>query len=389
MLEGILGLSPLGLVLATLALTHVTIVAVTVYLHRCQAHRALTLHPWVSHFFRFWLWLTTGMVTREWVAVHRRHHVHCETPEDPHSPQVLGLRKVLWQGAEVYSRAAADAETVRRYGGGTPDDWLERHLYSRHRNLGIGLLLGLDLLLFGVAGLAVWAVQMLWIPFWAAGVINGVGHYLGYRNFATEDASTNIVPWGILIGGEELHNNHHAHPASARLSSRWWELDLGWGYIRLLKALGLARVKKLAPRPRLVPKAGVDVETLRAVMRTRFHVMALYGRRVLLPAWREACRRADQGQRRLLRRARRFLLRGDAGAPEAQAVLAPVLGAHGGLRTAYEFKRRLQALWSRSQDANERRLQQLQAWCRQAEASGMESLAQFARMLRGYSLAGA
>jgi stearoyl-CoA desaturase (delta-9 desaturase) len=248
-------------VLITLALTHVTIVTVTVFLHRSQAHRALDLHPAVNHFFRFWLWLTTGMVTREWVAVHRRHHAKCETPEDPHSPQVLGLGKVMSEGAELYKAAADDGETLSRYGHGTPDDWLERNLYGRFTWHGVGLLLILDVLLFGVYGITMWAVQMLWIPFFAAGVINGVGHFWGYRNFETADAATNIVPWGILIGGEELHNNHHAFPSSARLSSKWWELDIGWFYIRLLGALGLARVKKVAPEPRADGDGVIDMDT--------------------------------------------------------------------------------------------------------------------------------
>jgi stearoyl-CoA desaturase (delta-9 desaturase) len=222
MVDGLLGLSWWQLVLVVLAMTHVTIVAVTVYLHRCQAHRALDLHPLVAHFFRFWLWLTTGMITREWVGVHRRHHARCETPEDPHSPQVLGLRKVLWEGAELYRAATDDPELVGRYAHGTPDDWIERHLYQRFNFLGVSLMLVIDAVLFGIPGIAVWAVQMFWIPFFAAGVINGVGHFWGYRNFESPDAATNISPWGILIGGEELHNNHHAFPSSAKLSARWW-----------------------------------------------------------------------------------------------------------------------------------------------------------------------
>ncbi|MEW8396853.1 MAG: fatty acid desaturase, partial [Candidatus Thiodiazotropha sp.] len=227
MFNGLFDLSLSGFILLTLVLTHITIVSVTVYLHRHQAHRALDLHPLLSHFFRFWLWLTTGMVTREWVAIHRKHHAKCETESDPHSPQTRGLGKVLWQGAELYQEEAGNPETLERYGKGTPDDWLERKLYQRHNYSGILLLLLLEIILLGPAGITLWAIQMIWIPFWAAGVINGIGHYWGYRNFEIPNASTNIVPWGIFIGGEELHNNHHAFASSAKLSNRWWEFDLG------------------------------------------------------------------------------------------------------------------------------------------------------------------
>ena len=280
-------LGPWGLVGATLALTHVTIVAVTVYLHRHQAHRALDLHPALAHFFRFWLWLTTGMVTREWVAIHRKHHAKCETAEDPHSPQVEGIRTVLWQGAELYRRAAGDTESMERYGQGTPEDWLERHVYGPCNFLGVSLMLIADLALFGAAGLAVWAAQMLWIPFWAAGVINGLGHYWGYRNFDSPDAATNVAPWGILIGGEELHNNHHAFASSAKFSARPWEFDLGWAYIRLFATLGLARVRKLAPRPTLgEARPQLDLEAVKALTVNRLHVLADYRRRVLSPTLR-------------------------------------------------------------------------------------------------------
>jgi len=281
-MNGLLDLTPWQVAFATLIMTHLTIVAVTVFLHRAQAHRALDLHPLPAHLFRFWLWLTTGMVTREWVAVHRKHHAHCETPQDPHSPQVLGLRRVFWQGAELYREAVRDPAVSARYGEGTPEDWLEHKLYRRFQWQGLGLMLLIDLLLFGVLGLTVWAVQMLWIPVLAAGVINGMGHAIGYRNFDTPDASTNLLPWGVLIGGEELHNNHHAFPASARLASRWWEFDLGWVYIRLLVLLRLARVKKLAPRPAWgAGKQVVDIETLKALLIGRMHVIRRFSREVL------------------------------------------------------------------------------------------------------------
>jgi len=248
MLSGLIDLPWWGYVLVALALTHVTIASVTIFLHRHQAHRALELHAIPSHFFRFWLWLTTGMITREWAAIHRKHHAKCETDEDPHSPQVLGIRKVLLEGAELYRSESRNVETIKRYGHGTPDDWVERNVY-RHNTVGLGIMLVINVILFGPIGLTIWAVQMLWIPIWAAGVINGIGHYFGYRNFDCADASTNIVPWGILIGGEELHNNHHSFATSAKLSAKWYEFDIGWMYIRILEMLGLAKVRKVIPMP--------------------------------------------------------------------------------------------------------------------------------------------
>ena len=382
-----------GVLIATLLFTHITIVAVTVFLHRAQAHRALKLHPAVSHFFRFWLWLTTGMSTKGWVAVHRKHHAKCETPEDPHSPQILGIRKVLWQGVEVYRLEADKAETLDRYGHSTPDDWLERNLYthSNRHNLGIVLMLLLDLLLFGVLGLSVWAVQMVWIPFWAAGVINGIGHYWGYRNYEPKDASTNIVPWGVIIGGEELHNNHHAFPSSAKFSSRWWEFDLGWLYIRLLQALGLAHIKKVAPKPQLLPgKQVVDVDTLRAVVLNRFYIMADFGRDVVLPVLREELRKVDASRRRFLKRSKAALIREEARLSEDQRDrLQGALSMSQTLRTVYDYRLSLQAIWARTTASHEKLLASLQDWCAQAEASGIDYLREFAKTLRSYSLSSA
>lgn len=385
-LTGLISLPWYGYLLVTLALTHVTIISVTLYLHRHQAHRALELHPAVAHFFRFWLWLTTGMVTREWVAVHRRHHAKCETAEDPHSPQVEGIGTVLWQGAELYQCAAAQPALVEQYSHGTPEDWLERRLYRPYHVLGVSLLLVLQCLLFGFAGLAIWAVQMLWIPFWAAGVINGVGHWGGYRNFETADASRNILPWGLLVGGEELHNNHHAFASSARFSSRGWELDLGWGYIRLLETLGLARVKKLAPRPVLLAKEQVDLDTVRAVVLGRLQVMADYARRVVWPVLRQESRPRLAG-RFSLRQARRLLVR-DAALLDDQARgrLEQLLACCQRLRTVYQFRQQLQAVWERQVASHEQLRTALQDWCAQAEATGIQALEQFARRLRGYGL---
>ncbi len=385
---GILDVGPWQAVAAALVLTHITIIAVTVFLHRGQAHRALDLHPWVMHFFRFWLWLTTGMITKEWVAIHRKHHAKCETPADPHSPKVLGLGKVLGEGVELYRAACKDASIMEQYGRGTPDDWVERNLYSRYNTLGLGLMLVLDLLLFGVYGITIWAVQMIWIPLWAAGVINGVGHFYGYRNFESADASTNIVPWGILIGGEELHNNHHAFPSSARLSSKWWEFDIGWFYIRTLSLLGLARVKRVAPQPRIIPgKSAIDMDTLKAVIVARMHVFARYAHEVLDPVSRaELCR--SQGHcRRMARRAQRLLvLEGGRIDASARARLEQLLAQSQQLATVYQYRERLREIWERTAPSQEALLKSLQDWCQQAEATGIQALEAFSRNLRGFSL---
>ena len=386
MLDGLLDLNGWQLVLVTLALTHVTIVAVTVFLHRSQAHRALDLHPVLSHFFRLWLWLTTGMVTREWVAVHRRHHAKCETPEDPHSPQVLGLSKVLWEGAELYRGALHDEAQIAKYSHGTPDDWLERHLYGRLRWQGVAVMLMIDFALFGVLGVAVWAVQMIWIPFWAAGVINGVGHFWGYRNFESPDAATNISPWGILIGGEELHNNHHAFPSSAKLSSRWWEFDIGWFYIRLFEILGLARVRRVARQPVIdAGKTVVDMDTVKAVVSHRMHVLARYAREVVKPVARKELCHDENSCRRLARQARRLLVREESRLdPRSRARLAHLLQQSQVLATVHQYRKRLQAVWDRTATSQDVLLSSLQDWCRQAEATGIQALAEFSRSLRGY-----
>lgn len=386
MLYGLLDLSLWGYIIAALLLTHITIAAVTIFLHRHQAHRALDLHPIVSHFFRFWLWVTTAMNTKEWVAVHRKHHAKCETKEDPHSPQVLGLNKVLWQGALLYHREANDTDNLKAYGKGTPEDWVEREVYTRFSNLGVVLMLVIDVVLFGLAGILVWVTQMVWIPFWAAGVVNGIGHAWGYRNHECPDASTNIIPWGVLIGGEELHNNHHAYSSSAKFSSKWWELDMGWMYIRLLERVGLARVKKVAPKLVIGPsKPLVDMETLSAVLTHRFQVTSRYGKEVLVPVLRKELYRANPAGRLLLKRARKLLVRDESLLDEAsKTVLETLLRGSQSLKAAYRHKQRLQEIWQRSNLGQESLLQALQEWCRQAEAAGIQVLTDFAFRLRGY-----
>jgi stearoyl-CoA desaturase (delta-9 desaturase) len=389
--SGLLDLPWWGDVLAALALTHVTIAAVTIYLHRHQAHRALDLHPAVSHFFRFWLWLTTGMVTKEWAAIHRKHHAKCETVEDPHSPQTYGINRVLWAGVLLYVKESFNKETMERYGHGTPDDWIERNVYSRSAMFGVSLLLATNLLMFGVVpGALIWLTQIAWIPFWAAGVINGVGHFFGYRNHGVADASTNIVPWGILIGGEELHNNHHAFASSARLSYHWYEFDIGWMYIRLMEMLGLATVKKVAPKPRFAePKATADLETLHAVIANRYDVLSRYAKSFKRMYAEEVERLKHWSPRdaEALRSMRRALLRGQELAGAERTRLAAALNNSRALATAVTMRNDLAALWERSSASKEQLLRQLQDWCHRAEASGIAPLVDFSHRLRSYATA--
>jgi stearoyl-CoA desaturase (delta-9 desaturase) len=386
---GVLNLSWWQLVLATLLLTHVTIAAVTIFLHRSQAHRALDLHPIVAHFFRAWLWLTTGMQTKEWVAIHRKHHAKCETSDDPHSPQTRGLKKVLWQGAELYMDEAKNEETLARYGHGTPNDWLERNVYSRFTWQGCGLMLGADLILFGAAGLAVWAVQMIWIPFFAAGVINGIGHFWGYRNYDSPDAATNISPWGVLIGGEELHNNHHTFPTSAKLSSKWFEFDLGWAYIRALSALGLAKVLRLAPVARVdTPRPGVDVQTLQAVIANRYDLLSRYARGLRATLNEELRRlRLPAAERQRFAALRRWLRKSDVQAipPAQQQTLRDLLAQSRAMRTLVDMRVELAAIWERGSASREQMLAHLQDWIARAEASGIRALQEAALRIRSYA----
>jgi stearoyl-CoA desaturase (delta-9 desaturase) len=386
--NGLVQLPWWGCVLVALGLTHVTIAAVTIFLHRHQAHRALELHPLVSHFFRFWLWLTTGMVTREWAAVHRKHHARVETPEDPHSPKVLGLRKVLLEGTELYRIGAKDQETIAKYGHGTPDDWIERNLYTRHTVLGVALMLVIDIALFGAIGITIWAVQMIWIPLFAAGVINGLGHHSGYRNFQTEDTSTNIVPWGILIGGEELHNNHHAYGTSARLSNKWYEFDIGWLYIRLMQALGLAEVRRVAPRVRIDSgKLRCDLQTLQAVITHRYDVAGRFARS-LASTWKRELRSLKaRGVSIDVSKFKRWLRRdpNDLRADE-RAHLEEALTKSSVLTTIYTMRQELTAVWARSSASKEQLLHQLEDWCKRAEQSGIAALRDFSQTLRGYAV---
>lgn len=385
MFNGLLDLPWWGVLLCAVAMIHLTVTGVTLYLHRDATHRGLDLHPVVRHFFRFWLWLTTAMNTREWVAIHRKHHAHCETESDPHSPQVLGLRKVLLEGAELYKAEAKNAETLEKYGRGTPDDWIERNLYRRFNILGVSMLLVADVLLFGAIGLTVWAVQMIAIPFLAAGIINGVGHFWGYRNFECKDAATNVMPWGVIMGGEELHNNHHAFPSSAKFAMRRWEFDIGWVYIKALEKLGLAKVRRVAPMLVLdEERRHLDLDTVKAIIVSRLHVLRDYYHHVTLPVLRAEMTalggRLRAGVDRLLRREESLLDERD------RSRLGEVLSRSETLRTVYEFRARLQRLWESSTASNERLVQGFMEWCHQAEQSGVKALQEFAARMRRYSL---
>ncbi len=387
---GLLDLSWWQVVIVMLVFTHITIASVTIFLHRAQAHRALDLHPIPAHFFRLWLWLTTGMVTKEWVAIHRKHHAKCETEDDPHSPVTRGIKAVLLTGAELYRAESHVPETISKYGHNTPDDWLERNIYSRFFAWqGVGLMLIIDLFLFGAIGATVWAVQMAWIPVTAAGIINGIGHYWGYRNFEAPDASTNISPWGILIGGEELHNNHHTYPTSAKMSVKPFEFDIGWAYIRGLELLGLAKVRKTPPRLALGSvKAQADGKTLEAIIANRYEVMAKYASALRETVAGELEKLKAQGAQntarfRDLALAKRWLHRDDDRIPLGhKARLAQALGESPKLAKLVAMREELRQLWTRTNVSAEQLVGDLQAWCRKAEESGIAMLQEFSVKLR-------
>ncbi|WP_049623751.1 DesA family fatty acid desaturase [Frateuria defendens] len=377
----------LAIVVYTLVVTQLTIFTVTIYLHRCQTHRGLDLHPVASHFFRFWGWASTGMVTKEWVAVHRKHHAKVETEEDPHSPQVHGIKKVFWDGVSLYRDATMNQEDMEKYGRGTPDDWMERKLYSAHPYWGIVLMLLANVALFGVVGVAIWAIQMAWIPFWAAGFVNGLGHWWGYRNFESADTATNLSPWGVWIGGEELHNNHHAFPSSAKFALRKWEFDIGWAVICGLRAVGLAKVLRVAPTLDVRPNVSLpDAETLKAVLTHRFQATTDYYRQVIVPTLREEASHAGESIRSVPRRLRRALADGGRWLDvEGRDKLQAVLAHRPTLRTVCDFRARLVALME--QRGAEQSLKGLQQWIHEAEQSGIRVLQQFAARLKGYSVA--
>ncbi len=380
--HGLFNLAWWQVLLITLGMTHITIAGVTIYLHRHSAHRALDLHPIVSHFFRFWLWLTTGQVTKEWTAIHRKHHAKCEREGDPHSPVVYGIKTVFWKGAELYRTEAKNQETLARYGHNTPNDWVERHVYTGRSAWGVSLMLVIDVALFGFLGLTVWAVQMAWIPITAAGIINGIGHWWGYRNFEAQDASTNISPWGIIIGGEELHNNHHTYPTSAKLSVKPYEFDIGWMYITILQSIGLAHVKKTPPRLAygdIQPVA--DEKTLEALIANRYEVMANYARN-LRAVWAQEAAKVKLDAN-VIKAANRWLHRDAEKVPtDVVAKLERALAASPALDKMVQMREELRQIWLNTSHSREQLAMDLQAWCRRAEESGIAALRDFSVKLR-------
>jgi len=380
---GLLQFGWVGLVVYLLVATQLTIFSVTLYLHRSQAHRGVDFHPVLAHFFRFWTWITTSMITKEWAAIHRKHHAKCETEEDPHSPMYKGIKTVFWRGVELYREARGDREAIEKYGKGCPEDWIERKVYTPHATMGPTLLLFISFALFGLPGVAVWAIQMAWIPFWAAGVVNGLGHWWGYRNFETTDTATNLTPWGVWIGGEELHNNHHAFPSSAKFALRKFEFDIGWAAIKAFETVGMAKVLRVAPSLDVRPNINVpDGETIKALLTHRFQAMTDFHRNVLKPALREAGKGAS------LPRALRKGLSDDGRwlKPDAREQLQAWIAQNPSIRALVEHRARLAAvLEARGNDAAAT-LQNLQAWCKDAEASGIRALEDFSARLKGYRL---
>ncbi len=388
MFSGLFDLPWWGYVAVTLVMTHITIAAVTIFLHRHQAHRALDLHPIPSHFFRFWLWMTTGMVTKEWAAIHRKHHAKCEGPEDPHSPQQLGINRVLWGGVFLYVQESRNKDTMERYGHGTPDDWMENHIYTPGQKVGIVIMLLIDILCFGIwPGVLIWGIQMIWIPFWAAGVINGLGHYWGYRNFECVDASTNLVPWGILIGGEELHNNHHSFATSAKLSAKWYEFDIGWLYIRILETLGLAKVKKVLPKPKFTElRPAVDLDNLQAVITHRYDVARRYMGSLQSIYREELARLRSSLDSQQVSALKRWFQRDGEVSAQDRASIESALAKSQRLETIYAMRRDLTAVWEKSSASREQLVKQLQDWCHRAEQSGIAQLQEFSLRLRRYAV---
>jgi stearoyl-CoA desaturase (delta-9 desaturase) len=372
-------------VLVSFVLVMISMMAITLYLHRDQAHRAIDLHPVLQHFFRFWLWINTGMQTDQWVAVHRKHHAMCERAGDPHSPQVFGLAKVLLEGAELYKAEARRSDVVEKYSRGTPRDWIQRNVYWRWPNYGIVLLVLSCLLLFGAPGIVILGVQLLSTPLFAAGIINGLAHNSGYRNFETDDASTNLTPFALLIGGEELHNNHHAFPTSAKFSVRWWEFDIGWMYICIFRLFGLCSVRRVAPRPQLVATRQVDMHMLQAVLVNRMHVLRDYTQRVTLPVLKRE-RLAEKRDAMFAKARRLFIVRPQNLDAAGRDRLQALLDRNHTLRKVHDLREQLVQIWQEANVSNERLVRELHDWCVAAESSGIQALEEFSARLRGYTL---
>lgn len=384
MFYGLLDLPVIGYVVFTLVMIHLTNIAITLFLHRAMAHRALTLHPIVSHWARLQLWMTTGIVTKEWTAIHRKHHARCETEEDPHSPQILGLGTILMYGSELYRREGRNPETLARYGAGTPDDWMERNVYTKHSRLGILTMFIINLVLLGVPGIMVWCLQMLWSPVAAAGVVNGIGHFWGYRNFECPDAARNISPIGILLCGEELHNNHHTFGTSAKFSVMPWEFDIGWMYISLLSYVGLAKANRIPPQMVYqAEKAAIDMETVKALFTNRFQLMAHYAKEVIVPVFKQSASRLD-----LSSRVKKLMI-AEACLVDAQGKqqLQKALDSCQDMKTVYEYKQRLQDIWAHTTATQKELLEAVQTWCKEAEATGIAALQNFASRIRSVATA--
>jgi len=380
-LYGLVELPWWGYVSVTFLTIQVLFLAITLYLHRDQAHGGLILHSMLRHFFRFWLWFSAGTVTKEWVAVHRRHHAYSDLPGDPHSPVVFGLKRVVFEGYELYISAARDPEILENYGRGTPDDWIELHLYTRYQSLGLVLFSLSSLVLFGIPAIAMVAIHLVSQPFFAGGVINGLGHAVGYRSYEMPSTATNLLPWGLLLGGEELHNNHHAFPRSARFSVQRWELDIGWVFVCLFRAVGLAKVRWVAPRVRRLTAGQqpeeLDADAAQALFTNRMHVLRDYSRHVVLPVCKDLARDGS-----VPRTTARLLIRHPALlAEEARRVLGDLLERYEVLRRVVEFRESLQQMWNGGADSVAR----LRDWRARAEASGIRALKEFAAALPTYA----
>lgn len=373
-----------GYIVFTIAITHITMISQTIFLHRHQAHRALDLHPATSHFFRFWLWLTTGMITKEWTAIHRKHHAFTDIKGDPHSPHIFGIKKILREGAELYQQEAKNPETLKKYGNGTPDDWIERNIYSRYDKLGVKSMLVIDLVLFGPIGLSIWAIQMLWVPVTAAGIINGIGHFWGYRNFSCNDKSRNIFPWGILIGGEELHNNHHTFGVSAKLSYKWYEFDYGWMWIKILSFMGQAKVKRTIPVLGTNSKLTPDYATLDAIITNRYNLALLYAIVLKHDCKLELAKLKTSISSSLsLRKIRNLLIKDENMlTTEEKGLVAQIIANSAILKQAFNLRFELSRLWERSTLTKDELLQTLQNWCKLAEESGINRLQTFSLSLK-------
>lgn len=384
MLYGLLNLSFWGYVIITLVFTQITIAAVTLYLHRSQCHRALDMHPLITHPLRLWLWMTTGMVTKKWVAIHRKHHAATETVDDPHSPKILGIKEVLLHGAELYRGESKNTETIEKYGHGCPNDWVENNIYTKFSKLGIFVMLFVDFILLGIPGVTVWAIQMMWIPIFAAGVINGLGHYWGYRNYEVPDASTNLTPIAFFVGGEELHNNHHTYPSSAKFSLKPWEFDIGWMYIKILSTFGLAKVKKLPPQLDIIKtKSNIDIDTVKAVINSRFQVMSQYYRQVILPTLKADKKWVSQELNEPFKKIGALFRKNETHLNDtAKSQLSGLLEKRDNLKLVYQHRQTLQNVWLRTASSQKELLDALQQWCKQAENSGLESLKQFSHRIK-------